>query len=435
MRNFQINSFLLRNLNAMKTNIQLMLIVMLSLCSFQLSAQGIIQSQWQKHEGEGKIVLKTNFLGDPAAYSKAKIPALKDTKWETLPNGININQQNSTVKGLEEVNFTYFQTIVDIPASTKINTFTVTFGQIDDGARAYIFNSKYPNGTFHEGAEFILRKTTTAIADFHEKVVAGEANRIVIVQFDNQMVGNTIKQVDLIINGKKQTVSTKTVAEIPLITTLPEMVGHWTFEPGNERNDLVNNFETLTLVGGATISNGKLNVSQAKWAVTNMVTSKVVKEKTLVAWVIIDDVNARGGSAITYETSNRDFDAIVYAERTPKEWMSGSGGFSRTDNPNGGNNYTTAQGKLVKVAITYTKNNAITIYVDGKKVHSYTRGKMIAPNSATNNTASVLFGMRHTPMTMGIPGGGAWFVGKIEEARIYGGVLNESQISGLKVEK
>ena len=234
------------------------------------------------------------------------------------------------------------------------------------------------------------------------------------------------------INGKSQ----KCVSSFDItVGALPELIGHWTFEDGKERTDLTGNFETLTLVGGTTIKDGNLNVSQAKWAITNLVEPKVIRAKTLVAWVNLDDINARGGSVLTYETGNRDFDGIIYAEKNAAEWMSGSDIWSRTNNNNGGSKYTTKKGELVQVAITYADNNTITIYRNGVQVTSYAKGKMIAANNSTDNTASVLFGMRHTPMVNGVPGGGAWFVGSIEEARIYNGVLTGEQIKQLSVVK
>jgi len=44
-------------------------------------------------------------------------------------------------------------------------------------------------------------------------------------------------------------------------TGLAALVGHWTFETGNELNDLTGNFPDLALQGNATVSGGALDVN------------------------------------------------------------------------------------------------------------------------------------------------------------------------------
>ncbi|MFK7948401.1 MAG: LamG-like jellyroll fold domain-containing protein [Saprospiraceae bacterium] len=413
-------------------NLQLVVVVfVLSIFSLQLSAQDIVQSKWQKHLGKGHIAIPFDVNkkhGDIRVYDLATIPGINDSKWIPIEGDINIEINNSTVKCFEEADFTYFQTIVDVPANTTINTFSITFGQIDDGARAYVFNSKYPKGTYQPGSEFRLGATTNSVADFHTKIVAGEANRIVIVQFDDCARGNTIKHARLKINGETQAISTKTVEEIPMVA-MPALIGHWTFD-SDSLLDLTGNFAPLTRHGDVQVIDGKLKVGNNAYATSKKYTGIAFKEKTLVAWAKIDNPNSGGGSILTVgkPTSNFDFDAIVYAERQAKTWMAGSGWFHRTQDL-GSKAQETTPNNVVKIAITYGDNNGnadVKIYRNGELVGAYTKGKML---NWTAGQTGVLFGLRH--FFNGLPGK-PFVEASIEEARIYSGVLTPEQIKALK---
>src|SRR5690606_28225690 len=82
-------------------------------------------------------------------------------------------------------------------------------------------------------------------------------------------------------------------------------------------------------------------------------TSRDLAEKTLEAWVQLDDLDQRGGAAISVET--RDglaFDAIVFGEGEPRRWMPGSNNFARTESF-GGVEEVDAATRPVHVAIVY----------------------------------------------------------------------------------
>src|SRR5262245_23221315 len=52
--------------------------------------------------------------------------------------------------------------------------------------------------------------------------------------------------------------------------------------------------------------------------------------KTLVAWVTVDDLEQCGGSVLTIEKPRSVFDGIIFGEISPRKWMVGSDGFNRT---------------------------------------------------------------------------------------------------------
>ncbi len=165
-------------------------------------------SPWQIHEGKEGVVSHTNPRnGDPSAYAKAKIPAQNDNGWKDAPlnsNGDVSIDRSSTIQCLRQLDFTYFQTTVDIPANTKVDKFNVSYDKADDGARIYIFNSKFPNGTFDPAADLIISNSrdNSGNVDLKAKIVNG-SNRIVIVQFDDCADRNTVKGINVRVNGEE----------------------------------------------------------------------------------------------------------------------------------------------------------------------------------------------------------------------------------------
>ncbi|MBX7259589.1 MAG: hypothetical protein K1Y02_24735, partial [Candidatus Hydrogenedentes bacterium] len=55
-----------------------------------------------------------------------------------------------------------------------------------------------------------------------------------------------------------------------------------------------------------------------------------IKDKTLVAWVYLNTLDQRAGSAITLDDRKTHFDGIVFGEIAARKWMAGSDGFSRS---------------------------------------------------------------------------------------------------------
>ena len=174
----------------------------------------ITVSPWQIHEGNEGIVSHVNPVhGDRSAYAKAQIPAQNDSGWAEAPKNsagdVFINRKSS-LKCLQQLDFTYFQTTVEIPANTQIHAFNVSYDKADDGARIYIFNSANPNGTFDENADLLLGKNTVGNVDLKDKIAPG-TNRIVIAQFDDCAVGNNLSGIRIKVDGK----------EIPAISVVP----------------------------------------------------------------------------------------------------------------------------------------------------------------------------------------------------------------------
>jgi hypothetical protein len=221
---------------------------------------------------------------------------------------------------------------------------------------------------------------------------------------------------------------------------LPEPVGFWTFESGQELIDQTGNFPELLLMGDAVVANGKLDVNgvgtnASGWAITDSdsgeYTGPLIENKTLVSWVTLESLEneAKAGSAITIDRISGDtFDGIIFAEREPNRWMNGSSGFQRTQDWDPGFEETKTD-EVVMMAITYEViedfgDLKITGYRNGEEIGQYETGNA---SSWDPGDAEILFGKRH-----GSTGGGPGALDAlIEQASIYNVALSPGQIGQL----
>lgn len=158
--------------------------------------------------------------GDPGEYATAPaIPAQNDSGWANCgasspwryspygsgplcPDASTIGMQvGSILPGCwYNLNFTYFQALVSIPAGTSISQFSVNMNGADDGARVSLVNSRYPGGVTPSNG-YIYALTGQSTGDLSPYVVAGEVNRVVITQVDDCATGNNLHSAQISLNG------------------------------------------------------------------------------------------------------------------------------------------------------------------------------------------------------------------------------------------
>jgi len=198
----------------------------------------------------------------------------------------------------------------------------------------------------------------------------------------------------------------------------PQPYATWEFE-GNLKDSRGRLHGTAH--GQARLQNGALLLDGNQSYVATAALAQDIAEKTLEAWVILDNLTQRGGGVISLESiGGVRFDAIVFGEREPGRWMAGSDGFTRTKSFNGDQETIGVQ-EPVHVAIVYQRDGRITGYRNGRAYgQGYKTG--FAPFAAKQS--HILFGLRHSPAT-----GNRLFQGRILRANLYDRALNAEAVA------
>lgn len=198
----------------------------------------------------------------------------------------------------------------------------------------------------------------------------------------------------------------------------PAAFARWEFD-GN-LNDSVGSLHGRA-TGNAHLNNGMLVLDGQSFVETSPL-PRDIAEKTLEAWVQLDNLEQRGGAAVSLETRDGGvFDAIVFGEREPGRWMAGSNGFVRTDSFRGADE-ADATNRPVHVAIVYRKDGTIIGYRDGLSYGQSVRQSPLQTYKSGN--AEILFGLRHRP-----PGGNRFLTAKIHRAAFYDRALSAAEIA------
>ena len=199
--------------------------------------------------------------------------------------------------------------------------------------------------------------------------------------------------------------------------TVPKPVHRWEFE--TDAKDIIGTAHA-ELRGGAKLQDGALIVRNGGHAITAPL-NRNLREKTLEAWVQLDNLNQRAGGVITVQTPNGVlFDSIVYAERDARRWLSGSNNFARTQPFATAPAEDVANKEPVHLAIVYHKDGRVIGYRNGKP---YGKGYKSDGPYAFNKQTIVGFGVRHLPA-----GGNRMLSGRILTAQIYDKALSAAEI-------
>ena len=114
------------------------------------------------------------------------------------------------------------------------------------------------------------------------------------------------------------------------------------------------------------------------------------------------------------------FDGIVYAEISPREWLTGSNNHRRTL-PFGGKPDAEAHERPVRLIITYEADGTTRAYHDGRPYGKPIRKGGLQAFAA--GQSQVVFGLRHGTG----PGGNRMLTGRIFEARLYDRALTPEE--------
>jgi len=202
------------------------------------------------------------------------------------------------------------------------------------------------------------------------------------------------------------------------VNPVPSPLAEWTFD--KDLNDTTGKLP-LTLTGNARIENGALIVDGKSMAQSGSL-PKTLTEKTLEAWVQLDDLKQQGGGVITVQHKDGGlFDSLVFAEKTPAHWVAGSNFFERSELFEGSAE-TEAATRPVHVAVVYQADGTIRGYREGQP---YGRTYRKAPGATFEaDKSQILLGCRH-----GSPSGNKGLRARIHRARLYDRALTPEEIA------
>ncbi|MEX2214777.1 MAG: DUF1553 domain-containing protein [Phycisphaeraceae bacterium] len=172
---------------------------------------------------------------------------------------------------------------------------------------------------------------------------------------------------------------------------------------------------------GATIENGALIVGKNGGYVRTATLPFALREKTLEAWVRLDNLTQRGGGVITVQVPGGSvFDSIVFGEREAGQWMAGSNGFARYDSFKAAVEKE-ADSQMVHIAIAFKADGTIIGYRNGKPYgQAYRKGLQ----TYEAGKSQILFGLRHEEA-----GGNRHLSARIDRAQLYDRALEPNEVA------
>lgn len=199
----------------------------------------------------------------------------------------------------------------------------------------------------------------------------------------------------------------------------PMPVAAWDFRADGK--DQIGNL-SVTLFGGARFTSAGLIVDGKSAFAKSDPLPIALREKTLEAWVKLDNLAQQGGGVMTVQTPDGAvFDAIVFGEQQAKHWLAGSDFFRRTS-PLQGPEETTAAAQPVHFALAYHADGKIAAYRNGRPYGKPYQSSGLVRFEAKKTV--VAFGVRH-----GEPGGNRMLAGTIVQARLYDRALAATEIA------
>lgn len=215
----------------------------------------------------------------------------------------------------------------------------------------------------------------------------------------------------------RRSVAEATARQKPNPASIPKALYEWEFSPGLAGTGEV----TLAALGSARVESGAL-ILDGNGHVSSQPLPVTLREKTLEAWVSLDTLDQAGGGVITIQDlSGGTFDAVVFAEKDPRQWVAGSNVFARTQTL-GGAAEADAAHQAVHVAITWAGDGTIAAYRNGQPY-----GKPYKSNGPVifeAGKSQILLGCRH-----GNPEGNRTLKGRIHRARVYDRALSSAEIA------
>ncbi len=230
-----------------------------------------------------------------------------------------------------------------------------------------------------------------------------------------------IEQLEVIEAPARRHVLAKRSAAVVPAAARPAPISRWEFD-----TDLRDTIGSLhgTAFGQARVEGGRLLLDGKDSYVATAPLPKDLSARTLEVWLLLANLEQRGGGAMTVQSSTGAiFDAVVFGEKEPGKWMAGSNGFTRWQSLNGLPE-TEAARSIVQVVLVFGSDRTITAYRNGRRYGSPYTAASLATYEA--GKSQVLFGLRHSP-----PGGDRFLAAEIDRAALYDRALTPDEIAAL----
>lgn len=178
----------------------------------------------------------------------------------------------------------------------------------------------------------------------------------------------------------------------------------------------------LALKSGAKIEDGALVLDGQGFAVSAPIPEKI-QEKTLEAWVQLDGLGQSGGGVITLQDlDGSQFDSIVFAELSERQWLAGSDNHRRTLPFDGAQEQSGGAGPI-HLAITFAADGTIIGYRNGVPYgHSIKKTGTVVFDA---NRARIAIGIRHGNQTSR----GRMLRGRVFDVRLHNRALSKDEIA------
>ncbi|KAA5541749.1 DUF1553 domain-containing protein [Roseiconus nitratireducens] len=209
----------------------------------------------------------------------------------------------------------------------------------------------------------------------------------------------------------------------------PKPLRRWTFDSADPSTDASreDSLRADDLKRGAKLARGALVLDGTGFAVTQPLETGL-SEKTLEAWVQLDDLQQRGGGVLSVQTLDGvTFDAIVFGERDPRQWLAGSDRFARTQSFSG-DEESQAADEPVHLVIAYHADGAIIGYRNGTRYGQPYQSDGPFPFQAGQTVISL--GLRHLPAQ-----GNRLLRGRILRAAVYDQALTDEQVAARYIDR
>ena len=251
--------------------------------------------------------------------------------------------------------------------------------------------------------------------DLKKAIEANENKKKKIVELE-QEIENREKELSALIDPIRK----KILAERVVEEDIPEPVdlrpiAAWEFD--GDLKSSVGSFP-LKKHGKAEFKDGMVEIGPNSFLQSSNLPFEL-RAKSLEVWFMLKNLDQRGGGVMGIQGPGDFFDTIVIGERMPRHWISGSNGFSRT-NDFSGSKPEESVNRIIHLIMTYQPDGMISLYRNGELYGKpYKKPLATFPKGKT----SVIFGLRHLPK-----GGNKHLAVTLDKARLYDRALNEKEV-------